>query len=704
MSNTLKYSIEFDSNLKEAFHDIDESIKGTTSGIKDLDKQVKSLVIFETFNQVTDTLERTKASIDSMITPGAALNHNMAELSAITGVTGDKLKEIEANARNTSKAFGIDSAQQVESYKLLLSKLSPEIAQNSEALKVMGENVAITSKLMRGDSTAATEVLTTAMNQYGVDLSNPIQASREMAMMMNIMAASAKEGSAELPQIKEALEQVGMVAKSTGVSFAETNAGIQVLDKAGKQGAEGGVALRNILSILGEGRFMAKASKEGLEAYGISVDKLGDKNASLTDRLRLLKPVMHDTALMSQLFGRENTAAAIALINGESQIDKFTTAIQNTNTAYEQSDIIMGSYQESMARMKAKFDDIKVSIFNATAPILPFTQELLQGTIALGQASQGVYSLYTGFDFLKEKGFLKGFDFSKIITSFSTLWASITATTATGAAGVSTIIANIPIIGWIAAAIAAIAALTYYLYNNSRQFNEIIGGVWAVIKLLFGWLWNFIVGFFNFMWDGFKTFVNIVQWVGTTIFNVFKVAFTNIRAVAVWLWEGFKSIFGGVASLVSEYIIMPIGRAFDWLMDKVNKIIGWFKKALQPIADVYQSGAKEQGAAYDKRKSQESAKDGPTALSPLGSTGVPSFDMKPKGTGNIVSDSIGKSKSAQGESGGGGNQVRSITNNIQTLGNITIHAANIKETETELKTMFTEWLMTVLNNSNQQID
>ena len=35
-----------------------------------------------------------------------------------------------------------------------------------------------------------------------------------------------------------------MAAKGAGVSFEETNAAIQVLDKAGKKGAEGGVALR----------------------------------------------------------------------------------------------------------------------------------------------------------------------------------------------------------------------------------------------------------------------------------------------------------------------------------------------------------------------------------------------------------------------------------------------------------------------------
>ena len=92
---------------------------------------------------------------------------------------------------------------------------------------------------MGGDGVAAAEVLTTAMNQYGVSLDDPIKASEEMARMMNVMAAAGQEGSAELPAIKVALEQCGMAAKAANVSFEETNAAIQVLDKAGKKGFGG---------------------------------------------------------------------------------------------------------------------------------------------------------------------------------------------------------------------------------------------------------------------------------------------------------------------------------------------------------------------------------------------------------------------------------------------------------------------------------
>ncbi len=94
---------------------------------------------------------------------------------------------------------------------------------------------------------AAAQVLTTAMNQYGVSMENPTAAAGEMARMMNVMAAAGQAGWAKITAISAALQQCGMAAKAANVSFEETNAAIQVLDKAGKKASEGGVALRNVV-------------------------------------------------------------------------------------------------------------------------------------------------------------------------------------------------------------------------------------------------------------------------------------------------------------------------------------------------------------------------------------------------------------------------------------------------------------------------
>lgn len=164
--------------------------------------------------------------------------------------------------------------------------------------------------------------------------------------------------------IKEALSQCGMAAKAAGVSFAETNAAIQVLDKAGKKGSEGGVALRNVMSTLAQGRFLPKDVREELAAAGVDINKLTDKSKSLSERLTLLKPVMADSALFSKLFGKENANAAMALVQGIDTVDKWTDAISGTNTAVDQSKIVMETYNEKMARVRASFDDMNKWYFD----------------------------------------------------------------------------------------------------------------------------------------------------------------------------------------------------------------------------------------------------------------------------------------------------------------------------------------------------
>jgi hypothetical protein len=388
----------------------------------------------------------------------------------------------------------------------------------------------------------------------------------------------------------------------------------------------------------------------------------------------------------------------MALINGANTIDEYNKAIQNTNTAKEQSNIIMESYQEKMVRIKAGFNDLKISIFNATEPFLPFAQNTINSGIALGQFSQSMYSVHTAFGGIKN--FTKSLSFAPIITSFTSMWATLTATTATGATGISAIIANIPIIGWIALAIAAIAALGYYLYNNSRKFNEIIGGIWAVTKMLFTGLWELIKGFFTFMYDGFMMHVKLVQWVANAIFSGFKFAFEKIRSVAVWLWNGFKSIFGGVAGLVSQYIIAPISTAFDWIMGKVNAVLGWFKKIIKPITDTFSAGAKAGGDAYDKRKNP---KNNPETTPPTDGS-VPTLDLKPKApAGGLIKDPTASNPSNKKEGAGDGGNSRPNNMNINVnklVETLTIQTTNMGEGKEQLKAIITETLLTLLNDAN----
>lgn len=466
MNNILNYILSFQTNADKVTASINRLDTATINVSKAAIKVDNAFV--KTLNNINErvktiqlssfiqNIQATADGLDSVSDPGLKLNASLADLSAITDVTGPKLKEIERYARQSAKTFGGDAADGVESYKLILSQLTPEIAQVPEALQGMGNHVKTLSETMAGDTVAATEVLTTAMNQYGVSLDDPVQASKEMEIMMNIMAAAAKEGSAELPQQKAALEQSGMAAKAANVQFAETAAAIQVLDKAGKKGSEGGVALRNTLAVLSQGRFLPKDVQKELQAAGIDIGTLTDKSLTLADRLKPLRGVMNDSALITKLFGKENSNAALALIQGIDEQERLTQAVTGTNTAHEQAAIVMESRAEKNARLKARIDDFKISLFNVTGGTLGYAQ-------VLGDTARDVSNLIPLFG-----GFGKVIKFVTNAEKMQALWTNIV-TIATGGWSKAQAILNVmlsPVYLIPAVIIAIVAAIAYVIYKT----------------------------------------------------------------------------------------------------------------------------------------------------------------------------------------------------------------------------------------------
>lgn len=179
-----EYAFNYSFNITGDASTVAQQITGDVTALNNTVKQASGLwdsfagkVV--AFNQLSQFVEGFSRTVDETLAPGAALNASLADLSAISGETGESLKTIERYARDAAKTFGGSAAQSVESYKLLLSQLSPELAKTPDALKAMGDNIAVLSKTMGGDAKAAAEVLTTAMNQYGVSLADPMEASRK---------------------------------------------------------------------------------------------------------------------------------------------------------------------------------------------------------------------------------------------------------------------------------------------------------------------------------------------------------------------------------------------------------------------------------------------------------------------------------------------------------------------------------------------
>lgn len=671
------------------------------------------------FSYIKDIAQNVADGFSQLSGAGIKLDSQMHDLSAVAGVAGDGLKQIETFARQSAKAFGTDASVAVEGYKLLLSQLSPELGKYPEALSAMGDCIQTTSKLMGGDGVAAAQVLTTAMNQYGVSLEDPTAASEEMARMMNVMAAAGQAGSAELPAISAALQQCGMAAKAANVSFEETNAAIQVLDKAGKKASEGGVALRNVLGQLGKGRFIEKAAREEMEAAGIDVIALADNSKSLQERLEMLKPLLNDSALLSKFFGVENANAARALIQGTDQLQGFTEAVTDTNSATEQAAIVMDSYAERQARVNQRFEDLKISIFQATGDFSLWCGVLTSALVPLAQLAPLLTAVW------KFMLLIKGLNWAG-------MWAGV--------------------VGWARSAVVSFALMNGTLSTTNMISLGFIGNMWRAtiglirfatvgilnaLKGLGALVLSFITGgtasaaFSATASTSFGIFattasaacravsvaimsIPIVGWIAAAIAALIAIGayFWNtsakFRAVLKGTWAAFKACFTGIGDLAKT----TFGAIGDLIKAAFSLDASGIDAALKKLKAGFSDYGKQIGQAfneaYDAEMSEAAKKEAAdkakakkgSGAAPNGSAStVPEVSVPAVNpTGTTLSGASGTGGSGSGGDGGG--KIKNITINIEKLvERFEIHSATVGESAEQVKTVMLEALMGALNDT-----
>lgn len=358
--------------LQANFNSLEESVKQIETNSKASFSSIANSISSIKIASVTQNLQNLSQGFQDINQPGLSFNQSLRELSALTGTSGRDLNKLGDLARSSAKEFGGSAAASLDSYKTILGRLGPDIAKNQEALAGMERNVQILSKTMGGDSAGAVDALTTAMLQYGVDLSNPIQTQKEMTKMMDVMANSAQEGAAEVPSISAALKVSGVAATQAKVSFAETNAAIQALAQGGKEGSEAGVALRNILGKMAGEDVLPKEAAEKLKKLGVDMRIVSDTSIPFTDRLRELKKAQGDATIMAQVFGTENAAAAQILLQSVDAQDKMTGEIIKTGGAQQQANIVMESTEEKLKRMRASIDNAKIGFFELTGGVTAY--------------------------------------------------------------------------------------------------------------------------------------------------------------------------------------------------------------------------------------------------------------------------------------------------------------------------------------------
>ncbi|HPU59139.1 MAG TPA: phage tail tape measure protein, partial [Candidatus Avimonas sp.] len=208
----------------------------------------------------------------------------------------------------------------------------PELLGDAEALGSVAKSAIVLSKASGDDLKSSIEAVTTTLGQFKL-------AGKDSDLVVNQLAAGAKVGAAEIPQITDALKEFGTVAEISNISTSNSIALTEVLADRQLKGAEAGTQLRNVLSKLASADILPKTAQEQFKKLSIDINILKDSSLPLEARLRELGKAQGDVAALTKIFGLENLQAATIITSGIDKYVELDKAIQGTSEAYKQAGI-----------------------------------------------------------------------------------------------------------------------------------------------------------------------------------------------------------------------------------------------------------------------------------------------------------------------------------------------------------------------------
>ncbi len=98
--------------MNKRLNNVDDNITKVREGMekahKEMNQKLTSWVALDSF---VKNIGHVADGLNSIAQPGLKLSSSMADLEAITGLTGQRLKEVEGYARDNARAFGGDASK-----------------------------------------------------------------------------------------------------------------------------------------------------------------------------------------------------------------------------------------------------------------------------------------------------------------------------------------------------------------------------------------------------------------------------------------------------------------------------------------------------------------------------------------------------------------------------------------------------------------
>lgn len=273
-------------------------------------------------------------------------------LQSLTGLGDDAMKSIADGAIEMSKGFKSSASEIVDSMKLIGSQ-APELLQNQDALMKVTEAANVLSEAAGIEVVDAAKGVTTVMNQMGASAS-------EATEIINVLAASSQQGSADVAYLNTAFEKAGTAAKSAGMDYTQLAAAIETIAPKFSSADVAGSTLNSTLLAL------------SVQAN----DKFKPAVVGMDQALQNLAKAEMDDIQMKNLVGASNITMLKTLIEAKDTFKGFESSLAGTNTAYEQMAINTDNLDGTIGGLKANWEALLLTLGES---------EIIQGIIQLFQ-------------------------------------------------------------------------------------------------------------------------------------------------------------------------------------------------------------------------------------------------------------------------------------------------------------------------------
>lgn len=268
----------------------------------------------------------------------AEFETHLDSLQSLTGLSDEAMQDISKGAIEMSKEFKSSASEIVDAMKLIGSQ-APELLSDKDALMEVTKAANVLAEAAQIEVVDAAKGITTVMNQMGVSAS-------EASNIINVLAASSQQGSADVAYLNTAFEKAGTAAKSAGMNYVELSAAIETVAPKFSSADVAGSQLASTLLQLS-----MKASND----FKPSV-------VGMSQALENLAAAQLSDAEIAKMVGESNVTMLKSLIEGRSTFDGYTQSLAGTNTAYEQMTINNDNFEGAVTRLKSAWDALLITL------------------------------------------------------------------------------------------------------------------------------------------------------------------------------------------------------------------------------------------------------------------------------------------------------------------------------------------------------